>query len=87
MRRSGRPGHPPKWNPKDWRILDKDETPLPGDIVAYPLPYDPHDRMRATGHSGVQVESGVMASHQTGVYVVPGQFSGQKVVIRRYIGE
>jgi uncharacterized protein RhaS with RHS repeats len=76
-------------NLKSWRVLGTTETPMPGDIAAYPITGSPN----ATGHTGIVVSDGSggtanMSAHQFQVGPMDRQFFVEPTtVFRRYTGE
>jgi RHS repeat-associated protein len=77
----------PAWNPDNWRQLGPNETPLPGDVAAFPIE---NPRPGAWGHSGIITSGGFgnMSAHATRVNGQRGQFSRgvTGIVYRRYTG-
>jgi RHS repeat-associated protein len=74
----------------NWRRLRSNETPMPGDIAAYPLYPSPGSGY--FGHAGIFTDDtcGNMSAHDDSVHGERGQFDRTKhpdVVYRRYTGE
>lgn len=74
----------------DWRCLDPNEKPEPGDVAAFPLP---NPGPGATGHAGFITSNGQggvsnISAHYDAVYPVSTQFKNEPgLVFRRYTGE